>query len=161
MCVHLVCANSGLIGLSKGHKNEYIPLSLYKCTLGNDCFDDVNNACSDKQLLPFKKAPSATLFTNKSLTMTKAFLACLNKTDDLGSIVTDRKTDNHMPDKVADGNTDDGHTTDEASVVVIVSDSEEQEFDYWVKIGRIQLHEFDRTEILNRAWLSSTHMAAA
>ena len=61
--------------------------------------------------------------------MTVACLAYLNKTDGLGSIVTDRKTDNHMPDKVADGNTDDGHTTDEASVTVIVSDSEEQESD--------------------------------
>ena len=54
-----------------------------------------------------------------------------------------------MPDKGADGNTNDGHTTDEASVAVIVSDSEEQESDYWVKIGHIRLHESDRTEILN------------
>ena len=131
--------DSAKFELSKGHKSEYIPLSLYKCTLGNDCFDDINNTCSDKQLLPFKKAPSATLFTNKSLTMTETFLAYLNKTDDLGSIVTDdvgsivtdRNIDNHMPDKVADGNANDGHTTDEASIVVIVIDSEEQESDYW------------------------------
>jgi len=130
--------------LSKAHKSEYISLSLYKCTLGIGCFNNVSEACSNKQCLPFKKAPSASLFTKQCLYMTEACLAYLNTTEDLGKVQS-----------VVSGD----HATDETSDVEILSDSEEQE-SYWLKIGRVTLYDCDKTEILSGTWLSGTHMAA-
>ena len=130
--------------LSKSHKNEYIPLSLYKCTLPNGCFDNISDVCIDKQYLPFKKAPSATLFTKQCLTMTEACLTCLNVTEGIKKVQ----------------NADEDHTVTDDKSIIVLSDSEEQESDYWLKISSIKLYANDRTDILNGTWLNSSHMAA-
>ena len=78
--------------------------------------------------------------------MTEACLAYLNTTEDSGRVQS-----------VVSGD----HATDETSDVEILSDSEEKESDYWLKIGCVRLYDSDKTEILNGTWLSGTHMAAA
>ena len=43
---------------------------------------------------------------------------------------------------------------------MVLSDSEEQESNYWLKICSIKLYDNDRDDILSGEWLSDLHMGA-
>ena len=116
------------------------------CIHSIGCFDNIS--CIDKQCSLFKKAPSAATFTKQEIYITEACATFLN---------TLQAKNSHDLKKGQSVGQVDG--IDETSIVVL-SDSEEQESNYWLKICSIKLYDNDRGNILSGEWLSGLHMGA-